>query len=359
MSALKVNIDWQVADVGGKADFELPDGTSALIGKSGAGKTTLAKLLCGLINPTSGHITLRDTILYDGAAKTNMRPQARGIAYIPQEESLFPHMTVRENIEFAIAKEITESDLIQKLGLESLLDSKPHTLSGGEKRRVAIARALLTNPKLIIMDEPTNGLDTFARHSFLDLIKSLHAETGTPMLLISHQIDDIFSVADHLLLMDNQTVIADGALEDLSTHPLAIELMGHDNIASLLIGERVSSTDGIDHINISGQRLYAPSQVEARDKAVHLRIRSNDVALSAGQLTQTSIQNQLSCTITGLVDLGTMTLVHLRLRDSDQYIRAVITKKSAKNLDLTLEQPVTALIKAVAVKEHSHSSERV
>jgi molybdate transport system ATP-binding protein len=353
MSALKANIDWQVADVGGKADFELPNGISALIGKSGAGKTTLAKLLCGLITPTIGHLALGDTILYHSAEKTNMRPQERRIAYIPQEESLFPHMTVKENIEFAIQEKITDSNLIQKLGLEALLACKPHTLSGGEKRRVAIARALLTNPKLIIMDEPTNGLDAFARHRFLDLIKSLHAETGTPMLLISHQIDDIFSVADHLLLMDNQTVIADGALEALSTHPLAIELMGHDNIASLLIGERISSADGIDDINISGQHLYAPSQGGAKDGKVHLRIRSNDVALSVGRLPQTSIQNQLSCTTTGLIDLGTMTLVRLRLKDSDQYILAAITKKSAKDLDLKLEQSLTALVKAVAVRENS------
>ena len=201
------------------ATLELPgSGVTAIYGPSGSGKTLLLRALAGLDRRARGRIAFGDTPWQDDDRRLFVPTHRRGVGYVFQEPSLFAHLTVRANLAFgqartpAAARTIGWDQAIELLGVGPLLDRLPAALSGGERQRVAIARALLAGPQLLLLDEPLAALDVARRREILPYLARLQRELAIPMLYVSHAIEEVAALAQHLVLLDGGRVIASGPL---------------------------------------------------------------------------------------------------------------------------------------------------
>ncbi len=185
---------------------------TALFGQSGAGKTTLLRILAGLTMPDLGHITFGDQVWFDSEKRIFVPPQQRKIGYMFQDYALFPNMTVRENIQFACGKNQKErvGELLQSFGLAEFANRKPGKLSGGQKQRVALARAMAGNPRLLLLDEPLSALDSEMRSSLQDEIKKAHEQFKATTIMVSHDLAEVFRLADAVVCLENGKVSATG-----------------------------------------------------------------------------------------------------------------------------------------------------
>ncbi|MCU0602904.1 MAG: molybdenum ABC transporter ATP-binding protein [Desulfobacterales bacterium] len=203
-----------------EAAFQAGDaGITALFGPSGAGKTSVINMVAGLIRPDRGRIVVQDRVLFDSERGIDLPPEKRSIGYIFQDGRLFPHLTVRSNLSYgmkltpASRRCIALDQVVDLLGIEHLFDRRPARLSGGEKQRVAIGRALLTGPRLLLMDEPLSSLDEGRKAELLPFITKLPHTFLIPILYVTHSVDEIQRLADHLVLMEGgkSTVSGDAA----------------------------------------------------------------------------------------------------------------------------------------------------
>lgn len=354
MSALTHNIHlkWEMDGQFCKAAFQLAaKGVTALIGPSGAGKTSLARLLAGLDTASNGYIKQGAITLFDSNTGFNMPAHQRGIALVAQENALIPTLSVTQNIKLTccLAKQPL-SELIATAEITPLLNRRIGTLSGGEARRVAIVRALASNPKLLILDEPMTGLDPKRRQSMLAHIKKLAAQTKTPVLLITHYLEDMLLAADDALLMADGNILQAGKMEHVLAHPLTAENLGIDDAGSLLLATVSERKDGLLIADLGDESLLIPDDGEETDTKLHLRILARDVGLSASTHKDMSILNQLKVTVTGLTERDNDIIVQLKLKASGQILSSRISRLSAKRMNVTVGAELYALIKAVAVK---------
>ncbi|MEJ5259489.1 MAG: ATP-binding cassette domain-containing protein [Anaerohalosphaeraceae bacterium] len=193
-------------------------GITALFGPSGAGKTTLLHCIAGLIRPDSGVITLNGEPLFDSQRKIHIPPYHRRIGIVFQDCLLFPHLSVRGNLEYGqTGDKRTRKQQFEKitalLEIESLLDRGVSCLSGGEKKRVALSRAILANPRWLLLDEPFNGLDQSLKDQIMMYLSRLYEATSVPMILVSHCLDEIIELADEVVFMEKGRSIAKGTLD--------------------------------------------------------------------------------------------------------------------------------------------------
>ncbi len=188
-----------------------------LYGESGAGKTSTLRMLAGLMTPDSGRIRVDGQVWYDSQQRRNLKPQLRNIGFVFQDYALFPHMTVRENLEFGAGKSNAGvvSELIEMVALGDLQHRKPNTLSGGQKQRVALTRALVQRPKILLLDEPLSALDFKIRTKLQDDILRVHREFGLTTLLISHNLGEIHKLSDRVIELEQGRVLREGPPEDL------------------------------------------------------------------------------------------------------------------------------------------------
>ncbi|MCB0487691.1 MAG: ABC transporter ATP-binding protein [Cyclobacteriaceae bacterium] len=195
---LKINIDLEIGD--GKL--------VTLYGESGVGKTSILRMISGLLQPDDGLIRFSDAIWFDSALKVNVKPQQRDVGFVFQDYALFPNMTVKENLEFAAADKEDEviDELLVLMELVDLQDRKPDTLSGGQKQRVALARALVRKPKLLLLDEPMSALDRKMRSKLQEYILNVHRKFGLTTILVSHETGEIFKMSDEVLVLSEGAI---------------------------------------------------------------------------------------------------------------------------------------------------------
>ncbi len=189
----------------------------ALVGPSGAGKTTLLRLLAGLSQPESGSVRTGDAIWCDTTAHLNLPTRRRPIGFVFQDYALFPNMTVRRNVEYAIGRKARTDDvtaLLNLVGLGGLAHAYPARLSGGQKQRLALIRALARRPALLMLDEPLSALDPVMRQQLQDEIKRLHRDFGTTTFLVSHDVSEILQLADRVIRLENGRIVFDGSPSD-------------------------------------------------------------------------------------------------------------------------------------------------
>lgn len=184
-----------------------------LYGKSGAGKTTILRAIGGLTSPNKGLIKVNDSIWFDREKKINLKPQKRKVGFVFQDYALFPNMTVKENLEFALDKNQPTkiiTDLIDIIELGELQNRKPDSLSGGQKQRVALARALVKKPTILMLDEPLSALDYEIRFKLQQYILQVHQEFNLTTILISHDISEILRMSDQLIELEEGKIIREG-----------------------------------------------------------------------------------------------------------------------------------------------------
>lgn len=189
----------------------------ALFGESGAGKTTILRILAGLITPDKGQIRFGNTVWYNSEKKINLQSQQRNISFMFQDYALFPNMTVEQNIRFAqpVRNETEVIELLGIFGLSEFGKRKPNGLSGGQKQRVALARALARKPQLLLLDEPLSALDAEMRNMLQDEIIQAHQITRVTTILVSHDLNEVFRMATHVLCLENGAITRNGRPEEV------------------------------------------------------------------------------------------------------------------------------------------------
>jgi molybdate transport system ATP-binding protein len=214
---IKIHLSRTLAAVSGElkldVDFTVNKGELvALYGASGAGKTSILRMLAGLLQPQAGRIEVDNRVWFDSSEKISLRTQQRDFGFVFQDYGLFPNMTVRENISFALANENDGNvdEMIRLMELSNLEDKKPDTLSGGQRQRVAFARAIIRKPTILLLDEPFAALDTGLRMRMQDLILTTHQQFHLTTILVSHDLLEVARLADRVFLLENGTIVKSG-----------------------------------------------------------------------------------------------------------------------------------------------------
>ncbi len=219
MSMLAVDVEKRLGAFALAVRFTASGGVTALFGPSGAGKTTIANMIAGLIVPDRGMIALDDTVLFDAAAGINVPPHRRRIGYVFQGGRLFPHLSVRKNLDYGRRMSGHALDpkefarIAQLLDVGHLLDRRPRALSGGERQRIAVGRALLMRPRLLLLDEPLASLDSARKHEILPYLVRLRDEARVPMVYVSHDSAELRQIATNVVRLDAGRVVATGGIE--------------------------------------------------------------------------------------------------------------------------------------------------
>jgi len=341
------------------AAFSVPaTGITGLFGPSGCGKSTVLRCLAGLQQLPGSFCEVDGEVWQDD--QIFRRPFERPIGYVFQEASLFAHLSVRANLNYGAPRgtraapgAIAFDEVIELLGLEKLLARSPRNLSGGERQRVAIGRALLSQPKLLLMDEPLSALDRLTKDEILPFLERLHARLALPVIYVSHDMTEIERLADHLILMQAGRVLAAGPLHDLQSDPalpLAVARDAAVNFDATVEGH--DSAYGLLTLRIDGGHLLVPSPPLAIGDRRRVRIAAGDVSLARQAPHGTSILNALAARIVAHSPIGpSEILVVLALGPQGEGARllARVTRRSWDHLALAEGLDIFAQVKGVAL----------
>jgi molybdate transport system ATP-binding protein len=326
--------------------FEAPTpGVIALFGPSGSGKTTVMNAIAGLLRPRHLHITLGGKTLH------TLPPAKRRIGYVFQEGRLFPHLSVKKNLQYGLARapdgDIYPHDVIDLLGLNTLLERRPHTLSGGERQRVAIAQ-----PRLLLMDEPLSALDQTRRDEILPYLTRLRTAFALPIVYASHALDEVMRLANTLVLIDSGRLVAAGPLSELATRT-DLPLAARDDAAGLLHGTLYAHAPErrLSAIACGGNIFWVPQIAAPEGTELRLRVPAREVILALYEPRGISVTNIVPASIASMAETeaGHMALVELDLDGGGQLLSR-ITLDAADRLGLRPGGKVLALIKAVSVE---------
>jgi molybdate transport system ATP-binding protein len=342
--------------------FETGSGLIALFGRSGAGKTSVVNAIAGLIRPDQGTVLLHGTVLVDTARGVFVPPHRRRIGYVFQEGRLFPHLTVRQNLLYGhwFTPPAARSDAFERvlglLGIESLLERRPGRLSGGEKQRVAIGRALLSNPRLLLMDEPLAALDEARKAEILPYIERLREQSRVPIVYVSHSIAEVTRLASTIVLLSEGKVAAVGPVSEVMHRLDLFPLTGRAEAGAVVeaVVERHDERFGLTELRSRAGSWRLPrldAEVGAR---LRLRVRARDVMLAKSAPTDVSALNVLAGIVAD-IRVGEGPIVDIRLDCNGEALLARLTRYSVERLGIAPGTPVHALIKSVALDRRSLS----
>ena len=357
---ISVVINHKLSERGGRTfnldvDLDLPaKGITAVFGESGSGKTTLLRCIAGLETSSHGEIRVRGVVWQ---RETDFIPcHQRRVGYVFQESSLFPHLNVKKNIAFGISRSPSQLDtehyheIIELMGLASLLQQYPDQLSGGERQRAAIARALIIEPDLLLMDEPLASLDMKRKQEILPYLESVHEKLDVPIIYVTHSIDEVARLADYLVVLQEGKVIADGALKEVLSdieHPLHL---GEETgvVVEAEVQERDSEWNLI-RAAFEGGELWIRDGGDEIGHKIRIRILARDVSLALSEHTDTSIINRLRVKVEKIQYVVGQSMLLVSLKAGSSNIIARLSRRSAHHLNINVGMEVWAQIKGVAI----------
>ena len=229
-------------------------GTIGLLGSSGCGKSMTLKSIAGIVEPDSGIIIINDKVVFDSEKRINLPPQERDVGFVFQNYALFPHMTVEKNIGFALKKfskkQIKDKvrAMAENMEIDQLLNRYPNQLSGGQQQRVALARALITDPAILLLDEPFSALDSYLKMNLQEWLEVLIKHFDGPVVFVSHNIGEVSRICDNIIVLDKGNVIESGDAKKVLHNPESIEaaiLSGCKNISPIshIDGNKAKAVD--------------------------------------------------------------------------------------------------------------------
>lgn len=337
----------------------------ALFGVSGSGKTSLVNAVAGLLRPQAGRIVLGDEVLLDVEAGIHVPTEQRRLGCVFQDARLFPHLSVRRNLEYGMRRtraraRISFDDVVELLALGGLLQRHPRGLSGGERQRVAIGRALLSQPRMLLLDEPLAALDAPRREEILPYLERLRDEWRLPMLYVSHQFDEVLRLATHLVLMEKGRAVVSGTLPEVALHPVLARLAGEAAVGAVLDATvlEVDGTSGLATVAAGDGVLQVPARRLLPGAPVRLQLLAADIIIATRPPEGLSVRNVLAGTVLAVeegsagsrrvsVDIGGVTLL------------SRITALAAAELGLAPGMAVWALVKAVSLRAAGQDSDRL
>ncbi|MBT9507652.1 molybdenum ABC transporter ATP-binding protein [Rhodoferax sp.] len=333
-------------------------GITALFGPSGSGKTSCLRTIAGLERSMQGvmaYVAVNDEVWQDDAKGVFVPVHQRALGYVFQDANLFTHLSVAQNLAYGrtrippALRRVSLDQAVALLGIGHLMDRQPGTLSGGERQRVAIARALATSPRILLMDEPLAALDAPRKAEVLPYLAKLHHELDIPVLYVSHALDEVARLADHLVLLNEGHVTASGPTGELLTR---LDLsIAHGDAAGAVLSATVWSHDAADHLTtarFAGGTITVPEQNAAIGSPLRIRVQARDVSLTLERQSGTSILNIIAATVTALSP-DSPGQVMVALDACGCPLLARVTTRSAKALALTPGLTLYAQIKGVAI----------
>lgn len=333
--------------------FEVDEGELfVVVGPTGCGKTTLLNVIAGLTRQDSGHVFL------DGKCIDHLPPEKRNVGVVFQDFALFPHMTVLENILYGLRMRGVKGseanrrvrNVLRELGLEGLEDRMPSSLSGGEKQRVSLARALVTEPRVLLLDEPLSNLDPQTRSSARELLLRVQRDTGLTMVYVTHDQVDVHVLARRVAVMMGGAIEQVGSLRELVENPRSPFVASFMSIGNVLSGvvESHDRENGVTTINVEGNRLSIPysSNLQA-GKTVSLLVRPEDVVIAKAK-PETSARNVLEATVVDLAFQGPLARVITSV--GGLRFEALATRTSAEEMKLREGEKVYLVFKASSIR---------
>lgn len=349
---LELDFNQQLGALALSIKADLPaNGITAIFGVSGAGKTSLINAVVGLTRPDSGRIVLNDHVLVDTEQHIFTPPEKRHIGYVFQDARLFPHYRVRGNLCYGMSGVMKSQfdDIVGLLGIESLLNRYPMTLSGGEKQRVAIGRALLTGPELLLMDEPLASLDLPRKRELLPYLDQLAKEVNVPILYVTHSMEEIVRLADSVLVLDKGKVKAQGRLEEVWASSTLRPWLPHDEQSSILNVRLLAQHEryAMTALSLGQQQLWVGKVDVPIGSTLRIRVNAADVSLVLQPPDVSSIRNILPATVAEFIDVDGQ--VEVKLIVDNQVLWARITPWARDDLALHPQQQLYAQVKSVSI----------
>jgi molybdate transport system ATP-binding protein len=344
-------------------NVQLPEqGITAIFGPSGSGKTSVLRAVAGLEKSQQGRIQVGAQTWQYTAQGTWLPTWQRPLGYVFQESSLLPHLNVQQNLNFGLKRALSSSNhgqlnatqslqaSIELLGIGDLLQRMPDQLSGGERQRVAIARAIAMQPQLLLMDEPLASLDAARRQEIFPWLARLRDELKIPMLYVTHSVEELTRLADHLVALDKGQVTTQGPIGAVLTQVINPVLVGED--AGALISGHIGAVDAqwhLSRIDFDGGSVWMRDAQLPVGKAVRIRILARDVSLATSEPQHTSIQNLLQGVIQSITPDAHPSQVLVVLKCGATEVLARVTQKAVSELGLQVGMPVWAQVKSVAL----------
>ncbi|AIJ05587.1 ABC transporter related protein [Methanocaldococcus bathoardescens] len=316
-----------------------------IIGPTGSGKSILLETIAGFHKPEKGKIFL------EGEDITDLPPEKRNMSIVYQDYVLFPHKTVFDNIAYGLKKKIKDKEKITEeitqiaevLDIAHLLHRKPDTLSGGEQQRTALARALVVKPKLLLMDEPFSALDVKTKENLRKLVKKAINEYETTVLHVTHDFDDVWGLANRIVVMKNGRILQEGSVNDVFYKP-SINFVADFVGTNVLEGEILGKENGLTKVKVGNCILLSVDDGKGK---VRLSIRPEDIIISKNPI-ETSTRNEFKCKVKEIKKMGN--LMYLILDMDGIKLRCILTPNALYSLDIKEGDGVYAIIKATNVR---------
>jgi molybdate transport system ATP-binding protein len=324
---------------------------TAIFGPSGSGKTTLLDAIAGLRDIADGEIEIDGRVLFSSARGIHLPPRQRDVGYVPQEGALFPHLSVRRNIAFGAERKtdaampISMDHVLEVLEISHIADRPIARLSGGEAQRVALARAILSRPRLLLLDEPLAALDIGLKEKILPYLGRVRDEFHIPMIYVTHNLTEVLTLADWVLMIGQGRLLAQGVPKDLLGSFDTIAQIAEDQLENVFSVIPVDSDPAAGRTRVrltSGQELFIPYIPHSARRPLQVRISASDILVSTQRPEWISAGNILPGTIKNIRLLDGQALITV-IGGAEFYVR--LTASAVNRLQLVEEESVFLIMK--------------
>ncbi len=354
--ALRVELQKRLGAFQLDVAFDGSRGVTVLFGASGAGKSSILAAVAGVLRPDGGLIRLGETTLYDRRARIDLAPERRGIGWVFQDARLFPHLSVEANLRYGSKRagdrphRAAFDDVVEVLGVGALLPRRTLSLSGGEAQRVALGRALLSQPRLLLMDEPLAALDEGRKDEILAFIERVRDAFETPILYVTHALAEAARLADRMVVLDRGRVVAEGPLAAVMGRPDLPLLSARPDAAAAVEGAiaRHDPARGLTEVQAGGALWTCPSIAKPVGAPVRLLVLAREVILATEEPKGLSARNVLPGRIQSLTPRQDGTVLAL-LEVGGGALLSAVTSDAVQALALRPGGAIWAVVKSVAI----------
>jgi molybdate transport system ATP-binding protein len=333
--------------------FETNAGVTIVFGESGSGKTTLLRSVAGLARPDEGRIVVRDRVLFDASTGVDLEPARRGIGFVFQHLALFPHLTAARNIAYGLShfsaaeRSSRTSAIAESFRIAHVLDRPPGEISGGERQRVGLARALVTNPSILLLDEPLSALDSGTQSHIIADLRQWNEAHQIPILYVTHSQREVFALGERVLVLQNGHIAADGTPDQVMNAPAqesVAQLAGFENLLeAAVVDRRPDAGVMVLHLARTNIDLETPLFDGASGRALRVAIRAGDILIATERPHGLSARNVIPATIFSLSRQGP--IVRADVHIGGVPIEVHLTPTSSHALDLRPGRDVWLVIK--------------